>query len=193
MLRLVLRSAAALVLAAIASWLLLLRGPLEQLGEARDRQSRLQLEYVERQRYRVNLPLLRAQIPVMKDLDNAARMALPDFDGIAAGPRDIEAAIRALAKEKQLTSRLEFSTTDWSSTEFYYYRPFTVRVTGDFRRIVEFLQAFSSASVEVRGVKSALLQKVPGSDEIALSLEAQAYRFRDDEAIVNERKARTGK
>ena len=151
---LILRGIAALAVGGIASYLLLVRGPLQELEDARERQVRLQQQYLDRLKLRANLPLLRAQIPGMKDLDKAAKIVLPDFNGIGASPREIEETIRAAAKEKQLTARLEFSTSDWSSKEFYYLRPFSVRVSGGFRPIVEFLQAVSTGSLELRTVKA---------------------------------------
>ena len=189
MLKLILQGCAALAAAGIGSYLWLVRAPLEQLEEAGAQHARLQDEYVQRQKQRINLPLLQAQMRVLKDMDKTARMTLPDFDGLAAGPRDLEEAIRETAKEKQLTSRLEFGTTDWSSREFYYFRPFKVSVSGEFRKVVEFLQGVSTGSVQLRMVRIASLRPVAGRDEVALSLEGHAYRFRTDEQVAEERKA----
>jgi Tfp pilus assembly protein PilO len=177
--------------AAGVAFLLLVYGPLQDLERAQESQANLQQQYLERLKLRANLPLLRAQLPVMKDLDKAAQTILPNFDGIGAGPRDIEEAIRAIAREKKLASQLEFSTTDWSSKEFYYFRPFSVRVSGEFRQIVEFLQAVAAGSLELRAVKTATLQPVAGRDEVTLSLEGLVYRYREDEAAAAERKAKT--
>lgn len=185
-----LRTAIVLAVAGLA-FLLLVRGPLDELEQAEEHQARLEQQYLDRLKLRANLPLLRAQIPVMKELSTAAKRVLPDFDGIGAGPRDIEEAIRAIAREKKLTSPLEFSTTEWSSKEFYYFRPFTIRLSGDFRRIVEFLQALSTGSVELRTVQAATLQPVAGRDEVALSLEASAFRYRQEDTVASERGANT--
>ena len=190
MLKPLLQGGAALALAGIASYFLLVRAPLEQLEQARAHQVHLQEEYTRRQSYQVNLPLHRSQAQVMRDLDKAARMALPDFDGLGAGPRDLEGAIREAAQERKLTSRLEFSTGDWSSREFYYFRPFTVRVNGELRPILEFLQSVSSGSVRLHTVRTASLRPIAGSGEVTLSLEANAIRFRADEQAAAERKAK---
>jgi len=191
MLRLVLSCVLALAAGSAASYLLLVRSPLEHLEEAQENHLALQRQYIDRLKLRPNLPLLRAQVPAMNDLDKAAKIVLPDFDGMGAGPRDIEAAIRAIASEKQLTSRLEFSTSDWASKEFYYFRPFSIRVNGDFRQIVEFLQAVSTGSLELRLVKTASLQPVGERGQVTLSLDALAFRYREDEAATAERKAQT--
>jgi len=127
----------------------------------------------------------------MKDLDQAARIALPDFDGIGAAARDLEQAIREAAKDKQLASRLEFTIGDWSSREFYYFRPFTLQVHGEFRQVVELLHSVSTGSVQLRSVKSAALRPVAGRDEVSLSLEGLAYRYREEESAAAERKAKT--
>ena len=189
MLRLVLLGTAALVAAGIAGYFLLVRVPLYELDEARTQHLRLQEEYAQRLNARINLPLHRAQAPVMHEMNKAARMALPDFDGLGAGPRDLEAAIRETAREKKLTSRLEFSTSDWSSREFYYSRPFTVRVDGELRPILEFLQGVSTGSVQLRTVRSASLRPVAGRDEVTLSLEAAAIRFKTEDQVAADRKA----
>ena len=189
MLRLVLHGMAALVVAGIAGYFLLVRLPLEQLEEARTQHLRLQEEYTQRLNARINLPLHRAQAPVMNDLNKAARMALPDFDGLGAGPLDLEAAIRETAQEKKLTSRLEFSTRDWSSREFYYSRPFTVRVNGELRPILEFLQGLTTGSVPLRTVQTASLRPVPGRDEVTLSLEGGVIRFKTEDQVAADRKA----
>ena len=182
----------AIVLAAAGlAYLLLVEGPLEELEQAKERHANLEQQYLDRLKIRANLPLLGAQIPVMKDLDKAAKMILPDFNGIGASPHEIEEAIGAVAREKKLTSPLEFSTTDWSSKEFYYFRPFSVRIKGEFRRILEFLQLLSTGSLEVRAIKTATLQPVAGSDEVTLALEAIAYRYREEETAAAERKAKT--
>jgi len=191
MLKQILQGSATLAAAGIAGYFWLVRAPLEQLEQAKAQQFELQREYVERQKYRINLPLLRAQAPVMKDLDQAARIALPDFDGIGAGARDLEQAIREAAKDKQLASRLEFTIGDWSSREFYYFRPFTLRVHGEFRQVVELLHSVSTGSVQLRSVKSAALRPVAGRDEVSLSLEGLAYRYREEEPAAAERKAKT--
>jgi len=181
MLKLLLQAGATLAAAGIAGYFLLVRGPLEQLDEAKARHVQLQEEYTQRQNSLINLPLHRSQAQVMRDLDKAARMALPDFDGLGAGPRDLEAAIREAAREKKLASQLDFSTSDWSSREFYYSRPFTVRVNGELRPILEFLQSVSTGSVQLRTVRSASLRPVAGRDEVTLSLDASAIRYRAEE------------
>ena len=190
MLKLVLQRCAALAIAGVASYLLLVRAPLEQLEQARARHLELQEEYLQRQAYRVNLSLHRSQAQVMQDLGKAARMALPDFDGLGAAPRDLEEAIRQAAQEKKLTSRLEFTIGDWSSKEFYYFRPFTVRVNGELRPILAFLQSVSTGSVQLHTVKTASLRPLAGSDEVTLSLDALAIRFRTDEQAAAARKAK---
>ena len=191
MLRLVLSGVLALSAGGVASYLLLVRSPLQHLEKAKENHLAMQRQYVERLKLRANLPLLRSQIPVMKDLDKAAKLVLADFNGIGAAPRDIEQAIRAVAKEKGLTARLDFSTSEWSSKDFYYYRPFSVRVNGEFRPILEFLQAVSTGSLEQRSVRTASLQPVAGRDEVTLTLEATAFRYREDENAAAERKAKT--
>src|SRR5262245_40309788 len=168
MLRLVLSCVLALAAGSAASYLLLVRSPLDHLEQAKENHLAMQRQYVDRLRLRANLPLLRAQVPVMNDLDKAAQIVLPDFDGLGAGPRDIEAALRAIAMQKQLTSRLEFSTGDWSSKEFYYFRPISIRVNGEFRQILEFLQLVSSGSPELRMVKTASLQPVGERGQVTL-------------------------
>jgi Tfp pilus assembly protein PilO len=191
MLRFVLSCVLALAAGSAASYLLLVRSPLEHLEQAQENHVAMQRQYVDRLKLRLNLPLLRAQVPVMKDLDKAAKIVLPDFDGLGAGPRDIEEAIRAAAREKQLTSRLEFSTSEWASKEFYYFRSFSIRVNGEFRQIVEFLQLVSTGSLELRAVKTASLQPVGERGEVTLTLDALAFRYREDEAAAAERKAQT--
>ena len=191
MLKLILQAGATLAAAGIVCYLLLIRGPLAELERAHETHVRLQHEYLERQKYRANLLLFRAQVPVINDLDKAARIVLPDFDGIGAGPRELEAAMREAAKEKGITSRLEFTTGDWSSKEFYYFRPFSVQVSGGFRQVVEFAQLVSTGSVELRTIKTASLRPVAGRDEVTLSLEALALRYREEESAAAERKAKT--
>jgi Tfp pilus assembly protein PilO len=191
MLRLVLSCVLALAAGSAASYLLLVRSPLEHLEQAEESHSAMQRQYLDRLKLRANLPLLRAQVPVMKDLDKVAKIVLPDFDGMGAAPRDIEEAIRTVAREKQLTSRLEFSTSEWSSKEFYYFRPFSIRVNGEFRQILEFLQLVSTGSLELRMVKTASLQPVGERDQVTLLLDALAFRYREDETAAAERKANT--
>ena len=190
MLKLILQGSAALAATAIACQLVLVRAPMQDLDEARERHERLKQEYLGRQQLRVNLPLLRAQIPAMKDLDAAAKIVLPDFDGLGAGPKDLEDTIRAAARDKGLKSRLEFSTRDWSAREFYYFRPFSVQVSGEFRQVVEFLQLASTGWPQVRTVKTATLRPVAGRDEVALSLEAVAFRYVTEEQVAAGLKAK---
>ena len=182
---------ATLAAAGVVGYLLFLRGPVEQLEQARDRHVELQRQYLERLKFRPNLALIRAQIPVAKDLAAAERRILPDFDGIGAAARDFEDAIREGAKERKIASRLEFAAGDWTSREFFYERPLTVRTSGEFRQMVEFLQVMSTGSPQVRVLKSATLQPVAGRDEVALAFEVVAFRYRADEGAAAERKART--
>ena len=191
MLRLVLSGVLALAAGSVASYLLLVRSPLGHLEQAKEHHAAMQRQYVDRLKLRANLPLLRSQIPAMKEQDKAAKLVLADFNGLGAAPRDIEGSIRAIAKEKGLTARLDFSTSDWSSKEFYYYRPFSVRINGEFQQILEFLHALSTGSLEQRSVRTASLQSVGDRGEVTLTLEATAFRYREEDAAAAERKAKT--
>ncbi|HEV8094944.1 MAG TPA: type 4a pilus biogenesis protein PilO [Burkholderiales bacterium] len=186
MLKLLVQAVIAAAATAIASYFLFIREPLESLEQAGEAHVRLQREYRALYAYRVNLDAFRAQIPAMKDLGKAAQTILPDFDGLGAGRQDLEDWVRAAAKEKQLKPPIEFSAADWSSKEFYYYRPFTVRVSGEFTRVTEFLQLVSTGSPQLRVLKSASVRPVEGRDEVTLSLEALAIRHRDYEPAVAE-------
>jgi hypothetical protein len=184
MLKLILQGSAALAVSVIAGYLLLVAAP-SNIKPGRKAASLRR--YVARLKFRANLPAAPTS-SVMKG-STGQRMVLPT-DG-RRGPRDLEAAIREAAKGKQLTSPLEFATSDWSSKEFYYFRPFTVQVNGEFRQVVEFLQAVSTGSAQLRMVKTASLRPVAGRDEVALSLEAHAFRYREEDSAAAERKATT--
>lgn len=196
MLKLLVQAAMAAAATGIASYLLFIREPLERLEQAREAHARLQREYRALSAYRVNLDAFRAQIPAVKELRKAAQTILPDFDGLGAGPLDLESSVRAAAKEKQLKPPIEFSTADWSSKEFYYYRPFSVRVSGEFTKVTEFLQLVSTGSPQLRVLKGASVRPIEGRDEVTLSLEALAIRHRDYESeaaaepIKNRRRGR---
>ena len=196
MLKLLVQAAIAAAATGIASYFLFIREPLERLEQAGEAHARLQREYRALYAYRVNLDAFRAQIPAMKDLSKAAQQILPDFDGLGAGRQDLENSVRAAAKEKQLKPSIEFSAADWSSKEFYYYRPFSVRVSGEFSRVTEFLQLVSTGAPQLRVLKSASVRPVEGRDEVTLSLEALAIRHRDYESeaaaepIKNRRRGR---
>jgi hypothetical protein len=190
MIRLILQAGAALAVSAIAGYLLLVRGPLEQLASAQHRHAELQREYIERLKFRVNLPLLRSQVPVMKDLDKAVRLVLPDFDGMAAGPRDLEESMRAAAKEKQLTP-IGFSD-ERLVVERVLLLPAVLAagqrgVSPGGRVPAQRVERFPPASSDPEGFAD------PGCrrDEVTLSLEALALRYREEESAVAERKAKT--
>ena len=52
---------------------------------------------------------------------------------------------------------------------------------GELRTILEFLQSISTGSVQLRTVKSASLRPVAGRDEVTLSLDGSAIRYRAEE------------
>ena len=75
--------------------------------------------------------------------------------------------------------------------DFYAYRPFSMRVSGDFSDIVQFLQRVSSGSERLRIVRQ--LSTKPRSPGTGVTLVAEVYAFAylTEDAMAALRKAQS--
>ena len=168
---------------------LILSGPLDELDAAESKHWRLKDVYLERYRTRVNLGQLREQLEAVKQMRGAARIVLPDSEGGEVARKALEDSIRAAAAEKHV-SPPEISVGDSVSKEFYAHRPFSVRVSGEFGNVVEFLQRVSTGSRELRTIERMSLEPRPQGEGVVLALQAHAFAYLTDEQARSIRKAR---
>ncbi len=174
----------AIVTLGVIAFFLILEGPLEDLDAAEERHIQLREQYLLAYRNLVNLDLLRQQLTEMKKLQQTVRRILPDADGMEVGWQELEDSIRAAAAKTRLESSLELSIGNSKQTEFYAYCPFSIRVSGEFRDVVPFLQRISTASEQLRMLKHVSLRPRLPSGGITLSVEAYAFAHLSDETLA---------
>src|SRR5438105_1653349 len=126
---------AAFAVSAIVAYLALVAGPLDALEGARERHLALRQQYLDASWKLANLEALRQQLATMKQRQQAIRKILPDADGLIVGREALEHSIRA-ALPPRLASSLELAMGNSVMREFYAYRPFSIRVSGDFSDVV---------------------------------------------------------
>jgi Tfp pilus assembly protein PilO len=166
------------------AFFLILKGPLEDLDAAKERHIQLREEYLSAYKYSVNLELYRQRLAEMQKLQRTTRTMLPDADGVEVTWQELQDSIRAEAAKTRLESSLELSIGNSGHREFYAYCPFSLRVSGEFKDVVRFLQRISTASAQLRMLKHVSLRpRLPGGG-ITLSVEAYAFAHLSDETVA---------
>jgi len=105
--------------------------------------------------------------------------------------RERERAQCRAALPPRLAPSLELAMGNSVMRDFYAYRPFSMRVSGDFSDIVQFLQRVSSGSERLRIVRQ--LSTKPRSPGTGVTLVAEVYAFAylTEDAMAALRKAQS--
>jgi Tfp pilus assembly protein PilO len=181
---------AALVVSAAVAYLALVADPLDRLDAARERHLALRQQYLDASWKLANLDILRHQLATMKQRQQAIRKILPDADGLIVGREALEHSIRA-ALPPRLAPSLELAMGNSVMRDFYAYRPFSIRVSGDFSDIVQFLQRVSSGSERLRIVRQLSMKpRSPGAG-VTLVAEVYAFAYLTEDAMAALRKAQS--
>jgi Tfp pilus assembly protein PilO len=181
---------AALVVSAAVAYLALVADPLDRLDAARERHLALRQQYLDASWKLANLDVLRHQLATMKQRQQAIRKILPDADGLIVGREALEHSIRA-ALPPRLAPSLELAMGNSVMRDFYAYRPFSIRVSGDFSDIVQFLQRVSSGSERLRIVRQLSMKpRSPGAG-VTLAAEVYAFAYLTEDAMAALRKAQS--
>ena len=181
---------AALVVSAAVAYLALVAGPLDALDAARERHLLLRQQYLDASWKLANLDALRQQLATMKQRHQAIRKILPDADGLIVGREALEQSIRA-ALPPRLVPSLELALGNSVMREFYAYRPFSIRVSGDFSDVVQFLQRISSGAERLRIVRQLSMKPRSPGTGVTLVAEAYAFAYLTEEAVAALRKAQS--
>ena len=126
----------------------------------------------------------------MKQRQQAIRKILPDADGLIVGREALEHSIRA-ALPPRLAPSLELALGNSVMREFYAYRPFSIRVSGDFSDVVQFLQRVSSGAERIRIVRQLSMKPRSPGTGVTLVAEVYAFAFLTEEAVAALRKAQS--
>jgi type IV pilus assembly protein PilO len=181
---------AALVISAAAAYLVLVADPLDRLDAARERHLALRQQYLDASWKLANLDILRQQLATMKQRQQAIRKILPDADGLIVGREALEHSIRA-ALPPRLAPSLELAMGNSVMRDFYAYRPFSIRVSGDFSDIVQFLQRVSSGSERLRIVRQLSMKPRSPGTGVTLVAEVYAFAYLTEDAMAALRKAQS--
>jgi type IV pilus assembly protein PilO len=181
---------AALVISAAAAYLVLVADPLDRLDAARERHLTLRQQYLDASWKLANLDILRQQLATMKQRQQAIRKILPDADGLIVGREALEHSIRA-ALPPRLAPSLELAMGNSVMRDFYAYRPFSIRVSGDFSDIVQFLQRVSSGSERLRIVRQLSMKPRSPGTGVTLVAEVYAFAYLTEDAMAALRKAQS--
>lgn len=173
----------------VVAFALIVNEPLEELIAAEHRHLLLKEEYLSAYRDSVNLDLLRQQLLEMRKLQQSVRAILPDADGVEVRRQELEHSVRAAAARTGLESSLEISVRDSGQADFYAYRLFSVRVSGEFKHVVEFLKHISTGSEQLRMLRQVSIQPRRPGRGVTLSAEAWAFALLSDETVAAQRKA----
>lgn len=180
----------AFAVSAIVAYLALVAGPLEALDGARERQLALREQYLNASWKLANLDALRQQLATMKQRDQEIRKLLPNADGLIVGREALEQSIRA-ALPPRLSSSLELALGNSVMREFYAYRPFSIRVSGDFSDVLQFLQRVSTGAERLRIVRQLSLKPRSPGTGVTLVVEAFAFAYLTEDAVAALRKAQS--
>ncbi len=181
---------AALVVSAAVAYLALVADPLDRLDAARERHLALRQQYLDASWKLANLGVLRQQLATMKQRQQAIRKILPDADGLIVGREALEHSIRA-ALPPRLAPSLELAMGNSVMRDFYAYRPFSMRVSGDFSDIVQFLQRVSSGSERLRIVRQLSMKPRSPGTGVTLVAEVYAFAYLTEDAMAALRKAQS--
>jgi type IV pilus assembly protein PilO len=181
---------AALVVSAAVAYLALVADPLDRLDAARERHLALRQQYLDASWKLANLDVLRQQLATMKQRQQAIRKILPDADGLIVGREALEHSIRA-ALPPRLAPSLELAMGNSVMRDFYAYRPFSIRVSGDFSDIVQFLQRVSSGSERLRIVRQLSMKPRSPGTGVTLVAEVYAFAYLTEDAMAALRKAQS--
>jgi type IV pilus assembly protein PilO len=181
---------AALVVSAAVAYLALVADPLDRLEAARERHLALRQQYLDASWKLANLDVLRQQLATMKQRQQAIRKILPDADGLIVGREALEHSIRA-ALPPRLAPSLELAMGNSVMRDFYAYRPFSMRVSGDFSDIVQFLQRVSSGSERLRIVRQLSIKPRSPGTGVTLVAEVYAFAYLTEDAMAALRKAQS--
>jgi type IV pilus assembly protein PilO len=181
---------AALAVSAVVAYLALVADPLEGLDAARERNLALRQQYLDASWKLANLDVLRQQLATMKQRQQAIQKILPDADGLIVGREALEQSIRA-ALPPRLAPSLELAMGNSVMREFYAYRPFSIRVSGDFSDVVQFLQRVSSGSERLRIVRQLSMKPRSPGTGVTLFAEAYAFAYLTEDAVAALRKAQS--
>jgi len=181
---------AALVVSAAVAYLALVADPLDRLEAARERHLALRQQYLDASWKLANLDVLRQQLATMKQRQQAIRKILPDADGLIVGREALEHSIRA-ALPPRLAPSLELAMGNSVMRDFYAYRPFSMRVSGDFSDIVQFLQRVSSGSERLRIVRQLSMKPRSPGTGVTLVAEVYAFAYLTEDAMAALRKAQS--
>lgn len=181
---------AALVVSAAVAYLALVADPLDRLEAARERHLALRQQYLDASWKLANLDVLRQQLATMKQRQQAIRKILPDADGLIVGREALEHSIRA-ALPPRLAPSLELAMGNSVMRDFYAYRPFSIRVSGDFSDIVQFLQRVSSGSERLRIVRQLSMKPRSPGTGVTLVAEVYAFAYLTEDAMAALRKAQS--
>jgi len=181
---------AALVVSAAVAYLVLVANPLDRLDAARERHLALRQQYLDASWKLANLDVLRQQLATMKQRQQGIRKILPDADGLIVGREALEHSIRA-ALPPRLAPSLELAMGNSVMRDFYAYRPFSMRVSGDFGDIVQFLQRVSSGSERLRIVRQLSMKPRSPGTGVTLVAEVYAFAYLTEDAMAALRKAQS--
>ena len=158
----------------------------DELEAARQKETQLRAEFVEKKRQAVNLDLHRKQLAEIEQAFAVLLRQLPNKSEMDALWVDINQA----GLGRGLQFELFRPAAAENITEFYAELPVTIKVTGTYHD----LGAFASDVAKLPRI--VLLQDIAiaaSKDTLAMDAVAKAYRYVDEQEAATQRKATAGK
>ena len=181
---------AAVAVAVVAGWFLLLNTATDELDASRQQEPKLQADYVSRLRQAVNLSELRKQKLQVQEYVTQLEKQLPGKAEMDALLSDINQAGLGRGLQFEL-----FRPGQMQIKDYYAELPISIRVNGRYHDIGSFAADVANLS-RIVTLQNLNITPVPGKDAAgALVMEATArtYRYLDVTEIAEQRQAAAAK
>ena len=181
---------AAVALAVVAGWFLLLSTSTEELEASRLKEPRLQADYVSRLRQAVNLSELRKQKLQVQEYVTQLEKQLPGKAEMDALLSDINQAGLGRGLQFEL-----FRPGQMQIKDYYAELPISIRVNGRYHDIGAFAADVANLSriVTLQNVNITPVQAKDASGNLIMEATARTYRYLDATEIAEQRSAAAAK
>ena len=171
-----------LVLAGMASYLLVWQGLNPQLETLQDQELQLRTEFRTKHAKATNLDVYKQQLVDIEKSFGAMLRQLPSKTEVDNLLVDISQTGLASA----LTQKL-FQPDTEVKKDFYAERPIKIRFVGSYHEFGQFVSGIAALPriVTLHDVQIAVVDKAGGFDNLTMDLTAKTYRYLDDEEVAS--------
>ena len=181
---------AAVAIAVVAGWFLLLNTVTEELDASRQQEPRLQADYVSRLRQAVNLSELRKQKLQVQEYVTQLEKQLPGKAEMDALLSDINQAGLGRGLQFEL-----FRPGQMQIKDYYAELPISIRVNGRYHDIGSFAADVANLSriVTLQNVNITPVQGKDAAGALVMEATARTYRYLDATEIAEQRQVAAAK